>query len=98
MEQTKDVAYVGVTRVAKRCQNCNKMVPAGTRAVIRHFSKIRFGWQPGGFLGESAHLRTHVAHIECAREYPIMVGRSSTSEIRGLDDEPVAESQLVTTA
>lgn len=90
LEQTKDVAYVGTLRVAKRCQNCNKMIDVGTRAVIRHFSKRWFGWQPGGFLGESAHMRTHACHVECARAYPIMVGRASTADIRGLDVEPTS--------
>lgn len=88
MEQTKDVAYVGTLRARKRCQNCGKMIEAGERCVIRHFAKRWFGWQPGGFLGESADLRTHACHTECARQYPIMVGRSSTADIRGLDSEP----------
>ena len=89
MEQTRDVAYVGTLRVSKRCQNCNVMIPSSARAVIRHFSKFWFGWQPGGFLGESKYLRTHAAHIECARAYPIVVGRATTADIRGLDTEPV---------
>jgi hypothetical protein len=87
IEQTRDVAYVGTLRVSKRCQNCNTMIESGTRAVIRHFSKTWFGWQAGGFLGESKHLRTHACHIECARQYPIMVGRATTADIRGLDQE-----------
>jgi hypothetical protein len=86
-EQTKDVAYVGVLRVQKRCMNCNKMIPAGETAAIRHFSKTWFGWQAGGFLGESKYLRTHAAHVECARQYPIVLGRANAAEIRGLRAE-----------
>lgn len=92
LEQTRDIAYVGVLRTRKRCMNCNRLIEPGTRCAIRHFSKVWFGWQPGGFLGESKFLRTHACHTECARMYPIMMGRASAADIRGLDTEPVDES------
>lgn len=60
--------FRGTAKVRKRCPQCGQMVEVGTPAVFRSFTPSRYGWQRGGFLGESAKARrTHAYHEACAK-------------------------------
>jgi len=68
--------YEGAAKTRKRCQHCRKMVEIGDRAVFRSFTKPRWGWQRGGFIGESGERRTHAYHEACASQAPELQGRN----------------------
>lgn len=67
--------YVSIAKKRKRCPQCGTMVEAGERAVYRAFSKVSWGFQRGGFIGEGRTPRTHAYHPACAAIAPELAGR-----------------------
>lgn len=65
-----------------RCKCCSKLIPAGAEAVVRTADRTRDEWQRGSAIyGSVTRRKVYAVHVECAEQYPIMVGRSSFSRV-----------------
>lgn len=64
------MTFTSTARTRKRCPHCGKIIEVGERCVVYNFKRHRWGWQAGGFIGESSHPRTHLYHPSCAEIAP----------------------------